>query len=191
MANSLQLIASILLLKAGLVESEETRFHLNDAHERIMSIATVQRQLDPGGIGEEIVVAKYLTALCESLAHSMVGGRKPITIRVEAGAGTVSSESAISFGLLTTELVINAIKHAFPHNRPGIVTVTFAETDEGWTLSVADDGVGQDGGAGDARQGLGTSIVTALANQLHARTETESGAHGTKVSFIYRDPHQY
>ncbi len=181
-ANSLQLIASILLLKAGIVESEETRFHLNDAHERIMSIATVQRQLDPGGIGEEIDVNKYLTALCESLARSMVGGRKPITLEVSPGTGTVSSESAISLGLLTTELVINAIKHAFPDNRKGVVTVTYESQGEAWSLSVADNGVGHVENDTESRHGLGTSIVTALAHQLKAGITTESTEHGTKVS---------
>src|SRR6266496_4572932 len=44
-ANSLQIIASILLLKARTVQSEETRLHLRDAHERVMSLATVQQQL--------------------------------------------------------------------------------------------------------------------------------------------------
>ncbi len=46
-ANSLQIIASILLLKAQTVQSEETRLHLRDAHQRVMSVATVQQQLRP------------------------------------------------------------------------------------------------------------------------------------------------
>lgn len=74
-ANSLQLIASILTLKAATVESPESRFHLEDAHARIMSVATVQQQLDPIYKGEDVPVAAYLTALCKSLARSMVDGR--------------------------------------------------------------------------------------------------------------------
>ena len=50
-ANSLQIIASILLLKARTVKSEETRQHLRDAHQRVMSVATVQQQLQPSGLG--------------------------------------------------------------------------------------------------------------------------------------------
>src|SRR5579872_50193 len=85
-ANSLQLIASILLLKADNVGSDEARLHLADAHERIMSIATVQRHLDPVGLIEDKVdVSAYLTALCEGLTKSMIGGRKPITLTVRAG----------------------------------------------------------------------------------------------------------
>jgi len=77
-ANSLQLIASILILKVGMIESAETRSHLKDAHERIMSIANVQRQLNPGALGENIVVVKYLKDLCASLARSMIGGRESL-----------------------------------------------------------------------------------------------------------------
>lgn len=182
-ANSLQLIASILLLKAGIVESAETRKHLEDAHERIMSIATVQQQLDPGGLDEEIALGPYLSSLCASLARSMIGGRKPIVIEVHADSDAVSSEKAISFGLLTTELVINAIKHAFPHERPGIITVRYERTQSGWILSIADNGVGKSETNENGRDGLGTSIIAALANQLNAKVRIESSAQGTTVSF--------
>jgi two-component sensor histidine kinase len=187
-ANSLQLIASILLIKAGIVESEETRKHLEDAHERIMSIATVQKQLDPVSLGEEIAVAPYLTSLCASLARSMVGGRRPITISVIADGGTVSSEAAISFGLLTTELIINAIKHAFPDNRPGKIIVMYESRQSAWTLSVSDNGVGTPKDPEHSHKGLGTSIVSALAHQLHTSIEQSSGPQGTRVSFMYVDP---
>ena len=48
-ANSLQIIASILLMKARVVQSEETRFHLQDAHKRVLSVAAVQKQLHASG----------------------------------------------------------------------------------------------------------------------------------------------
>src|SRR3989344_2465826 len=67
----------VTLLKAGTVKSEESRIHLEDAHERILSIATVQRNLDPTGDDAEVPVVDYLTALCASLTKSMIGGRKP------------------------------------------------------------------------------------------------------------------
>ncbi|HEY4513838.1 MAG TPA: histidine kinase dimerization/phosphoacceptor domain -containing protein [Candidatus Paceibacterota bacterium] len=85
-ANSLQLIASIILLKAGSVKSEESRLHLEDAHDRILSIATVQRNLDPTSEGSLVPVVDYLRILCESLARTMIGGRKPISIKVTGGA---------------------------------------------------------------------------------------------------------
>src|SRR5579864_4780370 len=68
--NSLQIIASILLLKARTVQSEETRRHLQDAHERVMSVASVQEQLRGAGLGDRIEIGPYLTKLCDSLARS-------------------------------------------------------------------------------------------------------------------------
>ncbi len=184
-ANSLQLIASILLLKAETVDSKESRSHLEDAHERIMTIASIQQQLDPVPLGEQIVVATYLQALCKSLVRSMIGGRKPIAVTVEASSGSVSSEEATSFGLITTELVINALKHAFPDNRSGAVVVKFIQTGADWTLSVSDNGVGLSEEKVTARHGLGTSIIGALANQLQASIRKESSTHGTTISVVH------
>jgi chemotaxis protein methyltransferase CheR len=184
-ANSLQLIASILMLKAATVSSEESRAHLEDAHERIMSIATVQQQLEPVAHGEDIAVAGYLGALAKSLARSMIGGRKPIMIQVKAGLGTVSSDTAVSLGLITTELVINSLKHAFPDGRAGKIVVAYAATGLGWTLSVADDGIGEAAANKTERTGLGTSIIDALANQLNATIRTESSSGGMKVSITH------
>ncbi len=182
-ANSLQLIASILLLKAETVASADARLHLEDAHSRIISIATVQQHLDPAGLIEDRVeVGPYLTALCASLAKSMVGGRKPIEIKVEAGPGTATCDEAISFGLLTTELVINALKYAFP-NGEGCIKVTYHCKDNQWQLSISDDGVGYV--KSQESPGLGTSIVASLAKQLRAELVAESSSEGTKVSLLY------
>ena len=186
-ANSLQLIASILLLKAEMTSSPESRAHLEDAHERIMTIATVQQQLDPIAHGEKIVIGDYLSALCKSLARTMIGGRKPLSIVVTASAGSVTSDVAVSFGLLTTELVINALKHAFPDGRSGVVTVTYLVQQDDWTLSVADNGVGMDMSSKPEPAGLGTSIIGALANQLQAIIRKESSPHGTTVSIIHTE----
>jgi two-component sensor histidine kinase len=112
--NSLQVIASILLLKAQTVQSEETRQHLREAHERVRAVATVQEQLHPSPFGLQIEVRTYLTRLCESLAASMTLDSQPVSLRVDASEGETTSEHAVSMGLITTELVINALKHAFP-----------------------------------------------------------------------------
>ena len=72
-ANSLQIIASILLLKARSVQSDETRTHLEDAHRRVMSVASVQQHLRASGKGEHVEIGSYLSKLCETLAASMIG----------------------------------------------------------------------------------------------------------------------
>ena len=111
-ANSLQIIASILMLKARSVSSEESRLHLRDAHDRVLSVAAVQQHLQSRlGVVE---VGSYLDKLCDSLGASMITQGRDLTLKVAADPATVSSQEAVSLGLIVTELVINALKHAFP-----------------------------------------------------------------------------
>lgn len=179
-ANSLQLIASIILLKAGSVKSEESKAHLEDAHDRILSIATVQRNLDPTSEGSLVPVLDYLRALCESIAKSMIGGRKPITLKVTGGGGKVAPDEAIGIGLITTELVMNSLKHAFPLGE-GQITVTYESKPGNWKLSIGDDGVGLKS-ASQHGEGLGTSIIESIAVQLNAKVKRISTGRGTVVS---------
>jgi chemotaxis protein methyltransferase CheR len=187
-ANSLQIIAGILLLKAGTVESAETRLHLRDAHDRVMSVATVQQQLQASGHGEPIEIGPYLTRLCDALAASMIGDSRPVTVRVKADAGTALSGEAVSIGLIITELVINALKHAFPNDSGGEILVRYAADEANWHLSVSDNGGGlQKNSRGGRRTGLGTSIVEALALQLKARVEITAGTPGMTVSIVHTE----
>ena len=170
-ANSLQIIASILMLKARAVTSEETRFHLKDAHQRVISVAEVQSHLHASGGVDQIEVGPYLTKLCASLAASMIGDNQPIALKVIADQGMIGSDKAVSIGLIVTELVINAVKYAFPVFRDdACVTVTFGSDADGWTLTVRDNGVGKDDTtAVSTHGGLGTVIVDALVKQLDGR----------------------
>lgn len=182
-ANSLMIIASILLLKAKSVASDETRTHLMDAHQRVRAIADIQRHLQPSFVDDRVELAPYLTSLCRSLAASMVEPGQPHRILVTADDGATTSSEAVSLGLITTELIINALKHAFLDGRVGTIDVAFTDAGSGWQLSVADDGVGL---AAKAREGavvgLGTTIIESLAKQLGGEVSTNSSAEGTRVT---------
>ncbi len=98
-----------------------------------------------------------------------------------------SSADAVSYGLIVTELVINALKHGFPHAREGRIAVDFAGDLAGWGLSVSDNGIGRhDDPAKPNRVGLGTSIVEALAQKLKAKVEISACRPGTTTSIVHR-----
>jgi two-component sensor histidine kinase len=185
-ANSLQIIAGIILMKATRVESEETRAHLQDAHKRVMSIAAVQQQLHAAGSGP-IEILPYLTRLSATLATSMIGDSRRITIKVVGDVGHATSREAESLGLIATELVMNALKHAFPPEKSdGRVVIAYDVDGTNWKLSVADNGVGRpDGVFAQSKTGLGTGIVKALAQQLGAKVETLADPAGTTVSITH------
>lgn len=182
-ANSLQIIASILMLKARAVSSEETRGHLRDAHQRVMSVAAVQSHLHATEGIDQIEVGAYLTKLCASLAASMIAEDQPIALKVVADGGRLGSAQVVSIGLIVTELVINALKYAFPAGRAGgAVQVTYESRGPDWKLVVADNGVGKSQEAPAGPGGLGTVIVKALVKQLGAELEVQSGLTGLRTS---------
>jgi chemotaxis protein methyltransferase CheR len=186
-ANSLQIIASVLLLKASSVTSEETRLHSNEAHQRVMSIAAVQSRLHAAPAGDLIQIKPYLTKLCESLAGSMISDNRPVYLSVQADSCALPSASAASIGLIVTERVINALKYAFPDNRlDGQVRVSYEVNGSDWKLAIADSGIGKPSEDGArAKKGLGTSLVMALAQQLDAKVDVASSPTGRKVSISH------
>ncbi len=114
----------------------------------------------------------------------MIGDVGQIALIVEGGDGVVEARVSVSLGLIVTELVINALKHAFPDGRPGIITVDYNFHGPNWVLCVRDDGVGMPLIA-PVRTGLGTGIVAALAAQLHASVEITPEHPGTQVSITH------
>ncbi|MCE7795366.1 PAS domain-containing protein [Sphingobium sufflavum] len=194
-ANSLQIIASILTLKAGSVTSEETRHHLEDARERVMSVAAVQTHLNASEGIDRIEVGAYLAKLGSGLSASMIGEGRPIVLDVVTDESIIASADAISLGLIVTELVINAIKYAFPTPRPDArILVHYEVQGSDWSLTVSDNGEGKTSDVPPSKGGLGTAIVKALAKQLDARISSTSTAAGlsvaiTRATFVARLPY--
>jgi len=186
-ANSLQIIASIILLKAKSVDSEETRRHLHDAHNRVISVAAVQQHLHAAAAIGSMEVQPYLTRLCEALSHSMIDDDRPVRLKVVGEGGTATCRDAESLGLIVTELVINSLKYAFSNDKKERqIIVAYEVSGTNWMLSVADNGVGKpDGIFAQPKSGLGTGIVKALAKQLDAQIGTVSGSQGTTVSITH------
>ena len=183
-ANSLQIIASVILQSAKKTTSEETRINLRDAHSRVMSVAALQQQLAASRLGA-VELAPYFTQLCKSIEASMIHDPTRLKLTVEADESITDADVSVSLGPVVTELVINALKHAFPGGRSGAIVVAYRSHGPNWTLSVRDDGVGMPRDAASATPGLGTSIVEALSKQLKACIQVESGSHGTLVSVIH------
>jgi two-component sensor histidine kinase len=183
-ANSLHIIASILLQKARKGCSNETRLDLEDAHRRILSVAAIQQHLDISLPGDQIELAPHLSRLCKMLEASVVGNDDPVTITVVADGGTSSSIKIVNIGHIVAELVINALKHAFVADTAAArIVVAYEAAGTDWRLVVTDNGIGMpDGGADTVTPGLGTDIVEALATQLDARVERSVGLNGVGMS---------
>ena len=183
-ANSLQIIASVLMHSARRVQSEEARGFLRDAHHRVLSIAAVQRHLAASHLGD-VALRPYFTDLCASLGASMIYEPKRLSIEAVVDDSVVDANTSVSLGLIVTELVINALKHAFPTRKRGKVIIDYRSDGGKWTLSVTDNGIGMPTGASKAKPGLGTGIVEALAKQLHGNIHMADAAPGVAFMLVH------
>ncbi len=181
-ANSLQIIASVLSQSARNVDSEETRSHLNDAHHRIMSIATLQKQLTRTQ-ESDVSLRSYFTDLCESIAASMVADRIQLALVANVDDSKADARVSVSLGLIVTELVINSLKHAFANSEPaGTISVNYRSDGAIWALLVEDNCIGFNPDPVAAKPGLVTGIVEALAQQLAAEVTIIHTHPGTTVT---------
>jgi two-component sensor histidine kinase len=123
------------------------------------------------------------------LAQSMIGESRPISLKVEtdSDAATVISHQAVSIGLIVTELVMNALKHAFPvEKNDAAIVVSYKVSDSDWKLMVSDNGNRKPlQGPIEKKGGLGTSLVKALARQLEATLEITSDSEGTATTITH------
>jgi chemotaxis protein methyltransferase CheR len=99
-----------------------------------------------------------------------------------------TSSQAVSLGLIVTELLVNAVKYAFPDEAAeGHVIVGYEAHGSDWKLSVSDNGAGMPPQSpNNMVSGLGTSLIKALAQQLHAQVDIATASRkGTTVSVTH------
>lgn len=181
-ANNLMIISAGLGIKARRTSNLEARTELESARSRVLAMAMIEQHLKPGEPQAQTNVGGYLEGLCRALSQSMISDDQPVVICVSASATVLPRTVLVRMGLIVAELVINALKHAFPRQREGCIEVGFSEDPEGdWRLTVRDDGVGLSTTA-DAAPGLGRGIISALAEQLAADVCSLSSPHGLQVT---------
>ena len=115
----------------------------------------------------------------------MIYDHDRVTLVSSVDATVTTATVSVSLGLIVTELVINALKHAFPgRNQHGKIRVGYLSNGKGWKLTVDDDGNGMAAEA-DSKPGLGSGIVEALAGQLGATVAVTDQGPGTMVSVVH------
>jgi PAS domain S-box-containing protein len=184
--NNLQLLSSMLALQARNA-GPETEHALVEGQRRIDSIALVHEQLYGSRHLSAVNFARYTEALVSELCRAS-GASERIEIRLALDSVELLPERAIPCGLLVSELVTNALKHAFPADRSGVVDVMLERVPSGRIrLTVKDDGVGL-GHDFQAPQesSLGLDLVAIFAKQLEAELEVERQA-GTCFRLTFQE----
>jgi two-component sensor histidine kinase/sensor domain CHASE-containing protein len=180
--NNLQVISSLLSLQARSSGDKRTAALLQESRDRVRSMALIHEKLYQTGSERGVSFAAYVRDLAAHLRHSYAGNSESVQVRIDVEDISLDLDLSVPCGLIITELLSNALKHAFPAGRTGTVTVSMAHDGPGrLRLGVSDDGIGLPQGV-DVRSAdtLGLRIVTMLVEQIKGTLSTGTAGTGAE-----------
>lgn len=181
-ANSLQLVSAFVQMQSNLLQDSEAKTALRETQQRIQAIGQVHRRLYSSDDVEFVSMDDYLAALVLELEQTWSTPKSPRTLRLKAEPIKLTTDRAISLGVIVNELVSNACKYAYPSGVEGEVRISLS--DQGGTafcLCVEDDGPGLPADGTIQGTGLGTKLVKAMAGSLNAQIRYDSSHTGARA----------
>jgi len=185
--NNLQTVTSLLNLYARIPRGEAVKQAFADVQMRINALALVHRHLYESQDLQEVDLHPFMTNLCSLLQDGSGVPPRRVRLGVDIPHVRVSGDRAVPLALLTTEILTNSFKHAFPNQRPGTISVRITLQEGGLaTLVIADDGVGQSERAAesDLPGSMGRTLIEAFTRQLNGEI-TVSGPPGTVSTLTF------
>jgi two-component sensor histidine kinase len=182
--NSLQIIASLLHLQANSSTEDDVKAALTNAMGRVAAVAQVHRRLYTSHDLKSVLLNQYLDALLEDLRRSAEGNRMS-RLTLKAEPVEIDPDRAVAIGIIVNELVMNAVKYAYPDGA-GPIHVDLTAQGDDVVLSIADDGVGLNARSDPRSTGMGQRIVSAMASKLDASVERDPARAGTRIVLRFR-----
>ncbi|MDH5674093.1 MAG: PAS domain S-box protein [Myxococcales bacterium] len=178
--NNLSVISGLVYLYGCQLKDSALRDSLEQLRNRIRAIALVHEKLYRGENVAAVDLADYVRDIADEQYSANVAQPQPIDISVDVGPVRVSLDTAVPLGLIVSELLTNAVKHAFPDGSSGSIRVCSVRRGESLVLEIRDDGVGiadesEHGG------GFGLQLVRDLADQIGASVAIDRQS-GTRVA---------
>jgi two-component sensor histidine kinase len=187
--NNLQTVTSLLNLYARIPRGEAIKQAFADVQTRINTLALVHRHLYESQDLREIDLAAFMSNLVRLIQDGSGVPTRRVRLKVDIPSITLSGDRAVPLALLTTEILTNAFKHAFPDHRSGNIRVQMrADADGRAVLTIADDGVGTAADAASmissAMGTMGQNLIRAFTRQLGGKL-TASGPPGTTITLEF------
>lgn len=198
--NNMQIVSSLLRMQARRTPHQETASALQEAQQRIQSIALLHEQLYRSPDFAQIDMKRYIHDLVHVLAQAYKDADTVVNLVINIDAISLSLTVAMPCGLIINELVVNALKHAFPNRRSGKIiialhkqplpsgnyaTIGNTTAPQQWLLSVCDDGIGMPKHPySQSSPSLGLQIVSSLVQQLHGKLTIDC-TQGTSIQIEF------
>lgn len=176
--NNLQMIASLLTLQTKTITDKNAQVALQEMLTRVEALGTVHRRLYQSNNIRQFDIADFARDLATDLMRG--SGRKGIRLHFDVESVEIPAEKASPVALMMNELITNALKHAFPNNRSGRLSISLIPDVGYLTIKVADDGVGMPVQVVETRS-FGKRLIGTLCRQLRASIVWQANNPGTTV----------
>lgn len=179
--NSLQVVMSLLQMHARQAKDGELAAALNEASNRVAIVATIHQNLYSTSQHTIVNFSEVIDQLAgQVVGHMDLGGKILVEKDIENGV-EIGLDTAIPLSLITSEILSNCAKYAFPGARGGKISISLNRGAEKIRCRISDDGVGMpEPFESIANPGLGTRIIKSLARQIRASLEVSTDARGTE-----------
>ena len=184
--NNLQVVCSLLSLQGSAIQDPGTRQLFEETRDRVRSMASIHEMLYQSADMARIDFSGYISNLASQLFSSHGVDPARVKLQVDVEPVSLGINLGIPCGLLINELVTNALKHAFPGDRAGTITVSMRETlDHSIRIAVRDNGIGIPSDLDvESADSLGFQLVTTLIGQLNGTLEVRR-EHGTEFIILF------
>lgn len=182
--NNLQVISSLLSLQSKYIKDEKALMALNEGQNRVESMMLIHQDLYGEDHTSGVSMRKYISLLADKIFDSYNISGEHIRIEYEIDDISLEEETVIPIGLVLNELISNALKHAFPENSCGIITVRLQKRTKGPSLFIYDNGIGMKSTI--HRAGFGTKLIQSFARKLEGELTIESDQ-GTATEILIRN----
>ncbi|OHC76234.1 MAG: hypothetical protein A3G18_06405 [Rhodospirillales bacterium RIFCSPLOWO2_12_FULL_58_28] len=185
--NNLQVVSSMLSLQANAEKNSRVAEALRESERRVRVMARIHETLYGSYDMAHIGSGGYLCSIIMDMRESHIGASGNIVFREDVDDIVLDIDQAVPIGQIVSELISNALKHAFPDDRGGVIGVSMKLRDGGMIeLAVADDGAGLPKDFDLSRCGtLGLQLVTALAGKLGGKVEVDR-SNGTRFGIVFK-----
>ncbi len=171
--NNLQLVSSLIDIHSRGVSDQSARDGMEELQIRIRSISSIHELLYEHADATSVDLEVYLRVLAHETVESLMKNDIKASLILELKPVKVDPSTAVPLGLIVSELIINALKYAFPGNTSGTMRIELAGTGKNARLKVEDNGVGMDPAVA-RKGGFGLTLVQGLATQINGTATLES-----------------
>lgn len=176
--NNLQVVSSLLSMQSRFIKDEQALGAVNEGQSRVESMALIHQKLYQENNLSGVNVREYIEELSEVLKQSY-STNSEVDFEYDIDDLTIDVDTIIPIGLILNELICNSLKHAFPDDIEGTVSIKLKEQNDKLHLEVSDNGVGTK--SPSSEKSFGLVLIESLALKLKATLQTNSES-GTSTS---------